>query len=113
MEYSLNKTNIFNKINDNSINNVVKVIVESVEDFKITGEEKKRLAMILITEYINVMPRNDYTEILLSSLEAGVVSDMIDLIIEATQGKLKLNKKTISKMLIKYLKCCVSILSKK
>ena len=116
MEYSLNKTNIFNKLillNDNSINNIVQVIVESVEDLKITGEEKKRVAMILITEYMNAMPRNDYTEILLSSLEAGVISDMIDLIILASNKKLKLNKKTISKMLIKYLKCCISIISKK
>ena len=109
MKYSLNKTNIFNKINDNSINNIVKVVVESVDDFKITGEEKKNIAITLITEYIVNMPRNDYSVILLSSLKAGVISDMIDLIILASNKKLKLNKKSIIKILIKYLKYCISI----
>ena len=111
--YSLNKQIIFNKIKKNSINEIVQVVTESVDNFEISGEDKKKLSIMLITEFINVLPKNDYKIILLSCLESGIVNDMIDLVIDATKGKLNINKKSVTKILIKYLKCCLNILKKK
>lgn len=112
----MDKTQIFNKIYNNTkptLNIIVSTIIQDVDLLNIKGEDKKKLSMTLITECINTLPSSDYKIALLSSVESGVISDMIDIIILASNKKLKLNKKSLSKMLISYLKCCVSYLSKK
>jgi hypothetical protein len=112
----MDKTEIFNKIYSFSkptLNIIVSTIIQDVDLLNVKGEDKKKLSMDLITDCINTLPPNDYKTALLSGLESGVVSDMIDLIILASKKQLKLNKKSIIKMLISYLKCCISILSKK
>lgn len=112
----MDKTKIFNKIYNYTkptLNIIVSTIIQDVDLLNIKGEDKKKLSMDLITDFIYTLPPNDYKNVLLSSLEAGVVSDMIDLIILASKKQLKLNKKSLTKMLISYLKCCISILSKK
>lgn len=113
MDNSLIKENVFSNIKDNSIQNIIKVVVESVEDLNVTGKEKKVIAMVLIKEYIGLMPNNDYKIILLSTLEAGVFDEMVDLVILASRKQLNLNKKSAIKIIIKYLNCCISILNKK
>lgn len=112
----MDKVKTFHKIykyQNPSLSIIIKTILEEVDILNITGEEKKRISLELITECINTMPSNDYKIALLSSVESGVISDMIDIIILTSKKQLKLNKKTLTKMLISYLKCCVSILSKK
>jgi hypothetical protein len=112
----MDKTEIFNKIYSFSkptLNIIVSTIIQDVDLLNIKGEDKKKLSMDLITDFTNTLPPSDYKIALLSSIEAGVVSDMIDLIILASKKQLKLNKKSIIKMLISYLKCCINILSKK
>jgi hypothetical protein len=112
----MDKTQLFNKIYSYSkptLNIIVSTIIQDVDLLNIKGEDKKKLSINLITECINTLPPNDYKNILLSSLEAGVVSDMIDLIILASKKQLKLNKKSLTKILINYLKCCINILNTK
>ena len=112
----MDKVKTFHKIyqyQNPSLPIIIKTVLEDVDILNTTGEEKKRISIELITKCINTLPSNDYKIALLSSVESGVISDMIDIIILASNKKLKLNKKTLTKMLISYLKCCVSILSKK
>ena len=112
----MDKVRTFNKIyeyKNPSLPIIIKTILQDVDILTITGEEKKTMSIELITECINTLPSSDYKIALLSSIDSGVISDMIDMIILASKKKLQLNKKTLSKMLISYLKCCVSILSKK
>lgn len=109
----MDKAKIFNKINQYeklSLEIIVKTIIEDVDILNISGDDKKKLALQLITECIEAIPENNYKIALLSSIESGVISQMIDLIILASKKQLKLNKKTISKIIISYLKCCISIL---
>ena len=112
----MDKVKTFHKIyqyQNPSLSIIISTILQDVDILNITGEEKKKLSIELITECVYTLPSNDYKTILLSAIESGVISDMIDIIILASNKKLKLNKKTLSTMLISYLKCCVSILSKK
>jgi len=97
---------------NNSIKEIIKYSVESVDKLDITGQDKKEYAMKIIKEYIENIDNNDYKIILLSSLEAGVISEMVDLVCLASNRKLKLNKKSVIKILVSYLKCCVLALTR-
>ena len=90
----MDKVKTFHKIyqyQNPSLPIIIKTVLEDVDILNTTGEEKKRISIELITECINTLPSNDYKIALLSSVESGVISDMIDIIILASNKKLKLN----------------------
>lgn len=112
----MDKIKTFHKINqydEQSLQTIIKIILQDVDILNISGEDKKNLALELITEWVEKMPENDYKIALLSSIESDIVADMIDMVVLASKKQLKLNKKTISKIVISYLRCCISILTKK
>ena len=74
----------------------------------LTGREKKQFSLSMIKETIELLPDDKHKTILLENYETGNISDLIDLIIDVSKGKINLNKK-ISFL----LKCVLSCLNSK
>ena len=118
----LNKDNIdllsnivIQKIKNNdsdllTLNNLIINVLEVVEFTKSSGDEKKRIAMLLIERFISYHPEN-YTyfkKTLKYNLDNGFISDTIDLVVKASKNEIKINIKNIvksNKFKIFVLKC--------
>jgi hypothetical protein len=75
--------------------------METVEKTSIKGTEQKDLALRLIRALIVDLTDKEDEKILLKLLDDGTISNMIDLIVDATRGKLNINKVvTVSSKLI-------------
>lgn len=72
---------------------ILKYVMEAVENSPLKGIEQKELAVSLIKELVNAQTDNDDTKAaMLILLDNGTIGNMIDLIIDATKGKLDVNK---------------------
>ena len=80
-------------ISPSTLHLLVKYVMEEVEKQPIKGSEQKDLSLELIKHLITDITNEDDKEILLILLKCGTISNIIDLIIDATKGKLKINKK--------------------
>lgn len=76
----------------NILHLLVKYVMEEVENQPIKGSEKKDLALKLIKNLIIDVPNKEDEETLLKLLNDGTISNIIDIIIDATKGKLNINK---------------------
>ena len=66
--------------------------MEEVENQPIKGSEQKDLALKLIKNLIIDVPDKEDEDTLLKLLNDGTISNIIDIIIDATKGKLNINK---------------------
>ena len=80
-------------ISPSTLHLLVKYVMEEVEIQHIKGSEQKDLSLELIKHLITDLSDEDDKEILLILLKTGTISNIIDLIIDATKRKLKINKK--------------------
>lgn len=72
---------------------IIKYVMESVENTPFKGIEQKELALKLIRELVNAQTDNDDKKLaMLVLLDNGTIGNMIDLIVDATKGKLDVNK---------------------
>ena len=72
---------------------ILKYVMEAVENTPLKGEEQKNFALNLIRELINAQSDNDDKKLaMLTLLDNGTIGSMIDLIVDATKGKLDVNK---------------------
>ena len=85
--------------------------METVENTPIKGTEQKDLALRLIRALIVDLTDKEDEKILLKLLDDGTISNMIDLIVDATRGRLNINRVvTVSSKLIS---SCVPYLCRK
>lgn len=84
---------------------IVYVLEHTEKEVHSTSQEKKELALNMLKILINNLDEDDNKIFLLSALETGSISDMIDLTILASKGKLKINKFSIKKLLRIVIKC--------
>jgi hypothetical protein len=70
---------------------VIKYVMEIVEETPLKGVEQKELSIKLFREIIKDLTDGDDEKVLLKLLEDGTISNMIDLIVDATKGKLNIN----------------------
>ena len=98
-------------IRASTIHLIIKYVMETVEKTPIKGTEQKDLALRLIRELIVDLTDNEDETILLKLLDDGTISNMIDLIVDATRGRLNINRVvTVSSKLIY---TCVPFLCRK
>lgn len=94
-----------------NVNTLIYYAIELSEKEKISGKEKKQFALKVIESAINVLPDDTDAlklnkEFLLTSYHNGNIADIIDLVIDASKGKLNINKKIVTNI---FLKCLYSI----
>ena len=96
-----------------NLNTLVNYAIELSEKEKISGKEKKQFALKVIESAIDVLPNDTDAlklnkEFLLASYHNGNIADIIDLVVDASKGKIDINKKVNI-----FLKCLQSCLERK
>lgn len=71
---------------------IIKQAMEAVEKTHYKGVEQKQFAINLIRELVNIKPDNDEKTAILELINNDTIGNMIDLIVDATKGKLNINK---------------------
>ena len=84
------KASVIN-IRPSTLHLILKYVMEEVETTPVKGAEQKEFALKLIKELIIDLTDKEDEETLLKLLNDGTISNMIDLIIDATKGKLNIN----------------------
>ena len=79
------------EIRPSTIALVIKYVMEIVEETPLKGVEQKELSIKLIREIIKDLTDGEDEKVLLKLLDDGTISNMIDLIVDATKGKLNIN----------------------
>lgn len=78
-------------IRASTIHLIIKYVIEELDNSELKGTEKKEIALKLIKEIIKDLTEGEDEKKLLTMLEDGTVSNLIDLIIDATKGKINVN----------------------
>lgn len=88
-----NKVSVIN-IRPSTLHLILKYVMEEVEKTPIKGSEQKELTLKLISSLVVDLTENEDEKVLLKLLEDGTISNMIDLIVDATKGRLEINTLT-------------------
>ena len=80
------------EIRSSTLHLIIKYVMEEIEDTPLKGAEQKEMSLKLIKALIVDLTENDDEKVLLDLLNNGTISNMIDLIVDATKGKLNINK---------------------
>lgn len=77
-----------------NIVNLVKLVMEAVEVSKIKGGEKKKEAVIrLVRDILEEFDNDDeHKKSIVDLIEDGTISALINVIVDATKGKVNINK---------------------
>ena len=75
----------------NTIHLVIKYVMELVEETPLKGIEQKEISLKILRELFIDLTDGDDEKILLQLLDDGTIGNMIDLIIDATRGKINVN----------------------
>ena len=92
-------------IRPNTIHLVIKYVMELIEESPIKGVEQKELALKLIRALIIDLTEGEDELVLLKLLDDNTIGNMIDLIVDASKGKLDIN--TAAKVTSGCIKHCV------
>ena len=80
------------EINADNITKVLKFAMECVEFTELKGEAKKDLAIKLVRQVVEEAPISDEKEkLLLDMIDQKVLHGMVDLVVEAKEGKIDIN----------------------
>ena len=80
------------EINADNITKVLKFAMECVEVTELKGEAKKDLAIKLVRQVVEEAPISDEKEkLLLDMIDQKVLHGMVDLVVEAKEGKIDIN----------------------
>ena len=88
--------NVKNKIQDisikpNTIHLLLQYVMEYVEETPLKGEEQKKMCLRIFRSLIMELTDGDKEEVLLQLLNDGTISNLIELIVDASKGKLNIN----------------------
>jgi hypothetical protein len=87
---------------------ILRIIMEAIEDKKLSGPQQKDLAKLVLQNVINKSSMKDEDKkICLELIDNGIIENTIDLISDASKGKLKINKK---KAKVTILQCLLDLL---
>tara|TARA_Y100000768_G_C23795572_1_gene594634 strand:- start:19 stop:423 length:405 start_codon:yes stop_codon:yes gene_type:complete len=78
-------------IRSSTLHLIIKYVMELVEQTPLKGSEQKELALKLINALIVDLTNGEDERVLLELLNDGTIGNMIDLIIDATKGRLDVN----------------------
>ena len=80
------------EITADTVISVLKFSMECVELTQLKGEEKKDLAIKLVRQVVEEAPISDEKEkLLLDMIDQKVLHGMVDLVVEAKEGKIDIN----------------------
>lgn len=79
------------EIRTSTIHLLIKYVMEQIEETQIKGLEQKEVGLKLIRQLIIDLTENEDEKVLLQLLDDGTVGNLIDLISDATKGKLNIN----------------------
>lgn len=95
-----------------TINNIVQYGIEEAEQLNKKNKiNKKDTALEIIKNTIEILDDNDYKIFLMACYENGTINETIDLVINASKGKLNVNKKI--NVLLNCLTSVINIIKKK
>ena len=98
-------------IRPSTLHIILKYVMEEIEKTPIKGSEQKEMALELISALVVDLTKNEDEKVLLKLLEDGTISNMIDLIVDATRGRLEIN--TLTKVTSGCLNNCIPYLFNK
>ena len=78
-------------IRSSTLHLIIKYVMELVEQTPLKGSEQKEMALKLIRALIVDFTDADDERVLLQLLDDGTIGNMIDLIVDATRGRLDIN----------------------
>lgn len=79
-------------INVVSIHLIIKTVMELIEGTEYKGAQQKQIALSILRQLFIDFTEDDIESILLGMIDAGVISNLIDLVSDASKGKLNINK---------------------
>jgi hypothetical protein len=79
-------------INVVSIHLIIKTVMELIEGTEYKGAQQKQIALSILRQLFIDFTEDDVESILLGMIDAGVISNLIDLVSDASKGKLNINK---------------------
>ena len=80
------------EINTNTVIAILKMAMEIVEATQLKGNAQKELCIKLVKDIVIAAPlTGDQEKLILNMIDSGVLDNTIDLVIDATQGKLDIN----------------------
>ena len=89
-----------------NLQSIILLAIEAVEHKKIKSHDKKASALQIVYNIIDTLPEGENKEFLFNCYDNGNIADMIDLVIDASKGKLKINESLIKRgvaILLKFL----------
>ncbi len=102
-----------NKIVLPNLQSIIQIAIEQVEHKKIKSQHKKAEALDIVYNIIDTLPESDNKTFLLECYNNNNIADVIDLVIDATKGRLNINKSFIKRCVAVILKCLLSCFKKK
>lgn len=75
----------------NTVHLVIKYIMELIEETPIKGVEQKEFALKVMRELFKDLTEGEDEIVLLKLLDDGSISNLIDLVVDATNGKINVN----------------------
>ena len=94
------------EITSKTITTVIKISMEIVEATNLKGVEQKKLVEKLVRKVVKDAPITDEKEkLLLDMIDEGVVGDVVDLVVAATNGEVNVNAAEQAAV-----GCCLAIL---
>ena len=80
------------EINTQTVIAILKMAMEVVEATQLKGKAQKELCIKLVKDIVVAAPLSgDQEKLILNMIDSGVLDNTIDLVIDATQGKLDIN----------------------
>ena len=99
------------EIRSSTIHLIIKYVMEEIEDSPLKGSEQKEMALKLIKGLIIDLTENEDEQALLKLLNDGTISNLIDLIVDASKGRLNIN--TVTQVTTGCLNTCLPYLFSK
>lgn len=93
------------EIRGSTIHLIIKYVIEELDGTPLKGAEKKEMGLKLIKELVKDLAEGEDEEILLKMINDGTIGNLIDLIIDATKGKINVN--AIAKVSISCMTSCL------
>ena len=90
-----------------TIHLIIKYAIEELDNSELKGTEKKEVALKLIREIVKDLTEGEDEKKLLGMLDDGTISNLIDLIIDATKGKINVN--AITKVSVSCMSQCIPV----
>ena len=75
----------------NNIHLLIKYVMETIEETELKGIDQKKLALAIIQDIISEIKNEDEKKRLEELLHNNTISNIIELIIDATKGKINVN----------------------